>query len=67
MGDGLLKPHAGLLLLRNQLADPSFRPTIANVDKPGTERQVMGDYLPSGSYESRAQFEAGGCKRPLRG
>jgi hypothetical protein len=66
LGDGLLKPRAGLLLLRNQLADPSFRQTIADVDNPGTERQVMGDYLPSGAYESRAQFERGSCNRQPR-
>jgi hypothetical protein len=61
MGDGLSKPRAGLLLLRNQLAAPSFGHSIASVATPDTETQVMGDYLPSGKYESRAQFEASGC------
>jgi hypothetical protein len=61
MGDGLFKPRAGLLLLRNQLANPSFAQSVASVDTPGNESQVMGDYLPSGRYQSRAQFEAGGC------
>jgi hypothetical protein len=62
LGDGVVKPRAGLLLLRNQLADPSFAPGIANVTVPGTEARVVGDYLPSGEYESRAQFEASGCQ-----
>jgi hypothetical protein len=61
MGDGLYKPRAGLLLLRNQLADPSFGQSIASVATPDTETHVMGDYLPSGNYESRVQFEANGC------
>jgi hypothetical protein len=62
LGDGVVKPRAGLLLLRNQLADLSFAPGIANVTVPGTEARVVGDYLPSGEYESRAQFEASGCQ-----
>ena len=61
LGDGVVKPRAGMLILRNQVPDPSFAPTIANVTRPGTEADVMGEYLPSGEYRSRAQFEASGC------
>jgi hypothetical protein len=60
-GDGFGRTTAGLLILRNMLPDPSFTQAPANVMVPGTEKQVMGDYLPDGSYQSKAQFEATGC------
>lgn len=59
-GDGFARPLGGLLVLRNMLPDPSFTQAPANVTVPGTEAQVMGDYLPSGTYTSRAEFERRG-------
>lgn len=56
-GDGFARPRGGLLVLRNMLPDPSFTQAPANVTVPGTEAQVMGDYLPTGTYTSRAAFE----------
>jgi hypothetical protein len=61
VGDGLFKSRAGLLILRNQHPDPSFTQSIESIQTPGSEARVMGDYLPSGEYRSRAQFEAEGC------
>ena len=54
------RPTAGLVM-RNQLADPRFAHAVQRVTKPGTERAVMGDYLPRGSYTDTRAFEKRGC------
>jgi hypothetical protein len=56
-GDGFARPRGGLLAMRNMLPDPSFTHAPANVTVPGTEAQVMGDYLPTGTYTSKTAFE----------
>ncbi|MBS1676338.1 MAG: hypothetical protein JST08_03030 [Actinobacteria bacterium] len=62
VGDGVVRPTAGLLMLRNQDPSPPFTQAIQNVGRPGEEQRVMGAYLPTGTYQSRAQFErAHGC------
>jgi hypothetical protein len=61
LGDGFFRPTAGLLLIRNQLPNPSFAQAVANVTVPDTESQTVGAYMPSGSYETAAQFVARGC------
>jgi len=62
VGDGIVRPTAGLLMLRNQDPSPSFTQAIQNVGRPGEEQRVMGSYLPSGTYQSPPQFErAHGC------
>ena len=63
-GDGAGRPTQALLLMRNMLPDPSFSEAIQNIVVPGTEVQVMGDYLPTVTYTSPAAFEDGGCPRP---
>ncbi|HEY7010357.1 MAG TPA: hypothetical protein VH395_15515 [Jatrophihabitantaceae bacterium] len=62
-GDGVAGGDDKLitLVMRNQLADPSFAQGIDKVTTPGTEKHVMGDYLPSGSYTTKAQFQRAGC------
>jgi hypothetical protein len=60
-GDGEGHLNDGSLLLRNMLPDPSFGSAVQNVSVMGTESSVMGAYLPSGSYTSKAAFEALGC------
>ena len=60
-GDNAGRPTAGMLVLRQILAHPSFAAAAANVSAPGTEPRVMGAYLPTGSYTTKAQYEAGGC------
>lgn len=64
-GDGLDRPTAGNLLLRHLLPSPTFAPAFRNILTPGTEAQVLGPYLPKGTYMSRQQFETRGC--PVRG
>ena len=54
------RPTAALVM-RNQLASPGFDRAIQKVRKPGTEREVMGDYLPRGRYLSTEKFEKHGC------
>ena len=61
VGDGLFRPTAGMLYLRNMFPSPSFTQAIQNVIVPGTETEVMGPYLPTANYESPAQFAASGC------
>lgn len=65
-GDGLMRPRGGLLVLRNQLPDPAFATTPANIDQPGTEAAVMGSYQPRGDYLTRAEFEQSGCANRAR-
>ncbi len=54
------RPTAALVM-RNQLADPGFAHAVQKVRKPGTERRVMGDFLPRGSYLPTKEFEQRGC------
>ncbi|HSE07721.1 MAG TPA: hypothetical protein VLB29_03560 [Nocardioidaceae bacterium] len=54
------RPNAALIM-RNQLPSPWFKRAIQRVTKPGTEREVMGAYLPRGRYTSTAAFERRGC------
>ncbi len=61
LGDGFFRPTAGLLMIRNELPSPSFTQAASNVTVPDTEARVMGPYMPSGNYETTAQFAAGGC------
>jgi hypothetical protein len=49
------------LIMRNQLPSPGFDRAIQRVRKPGTEREVMGAYLPRGRYTSVKAFERRGC------
>lgn len=60
-GDGVDRPTAGSLLVRHLLAAPTFEQAIQKIAKPKTEAQVLGPYLPIGTYMSRQQFEARGC------
>jgi hypothetical protein len=60
-GDGLARPRTDLLIMRNVLANATFTQAIQDIQTPGTERAVMGPYLPTDTYETAAQFEAIGC------
>lgn len=61
VGDGLSHANDGLLIMRNMLPSPGFTQAIQNTATPGDETTVLGDYLPSISYMSQADFEARGC------
>lgn len=47
---------------RFQLPSANFAEAAQNVLTAGTEAEVMGDYLPVGTYMSVEEFEALGCK-----
>ena len=54
------RPNAALIM-RNQLPSRGFEQAIQRVREPGTEREVMGAYLPQGRYTSTTSFEKSGC------
>ncbi|HEX8065927.1 MAG TPA: hypothetical protein VF520_05325 [Thermoleophilaceae bacterium] len=51
----------GLLILRHMLPSVSFAQAIQRVSEPGTERAVVGEYLPVGRHTTKAEFESRGC------
>jgi hypothetical protein len=55
-----IRPTAALVM-RNQLADPDFAHSVQRVRRPGTEREVMGDFLPRGHYTGTQAFQRRGC------
>ncbi len=65
IGDGVDNPHGGLIAMRNMSPAPDFKQTIATVVKNGTEKEVLGEYFPRPSYQSKAAFEARGCASPI--
>jgi len=60
-GDNLGRPVTQLLMRPALAGEESFAENSSNVLYPGTEAEVMGDYLPTTIYMSRAEFEAQGC------
>jgi hypothetical protein len=64
-GDGQGRSSLDLLIMRNQLSSPTFEQSIEKVTVPGTEKEVMGAYYPTSSYETTQQFEAANsCPSP---
>ncbi|HET8959134.1 hypothetical protein [Nocardioides sp.] len=55
-----IRPTAALVM-RNQLANPRFPHAIQKVRRPGTEREVMGAFLPRGHYTGTRAFQRRGC------
>lgn len=51
--------------MRNLLPNAEFDQAVQNVKAWGTEKQVMGDYLPEIRYTSKEDFEAKGCHSNL--
>lgn len=60
-GDGVSRPEAGTLILRHLLPAAGFARTIAAVEAPGEEAEVLGDRLPTGTYTAPDDFAARGC------
>jgi hypothetical protein len=56
-GDGAGDPDAGVIQIRNMLADPAFGQSIQAVSEIGTEKAVMGEYLPEARYMMTNGFE----------
>ncbi|MGW8320719.1 MAG: hypothetical protein ACWGSD_04125 [Thermodesulfobacteriota bacterium] len=57
-GDGAGHPNDGHLILRHMLPSPDFENAIQNVELPGDEESVLGNYMPVCQYMSREEFEA---------
>lgn len=62
VGDGLGHENDVLLIMRNMLPSANFTQAIQNTKTPGDESLVMGDFLPTISYTTKAEFESRGCK-----
>lgn len=63
-GDGMVSGSSeyAILINRHTMINPSFTHSWFAVQKPGTEAQVMGDYLPRViNMKEKARFEALGC------
>lgn len=58
----LLNPNYGAVILRQMLADSSFTQAIKNIPNNASVASTMGDYYPTPTYSTKAQFEAGGCR-----
>jgi hypothetical protein len=58
-----VQPDA-LLILRHMLPSPSFAQAIQRVQRAGTEKDVIGEYLPVGRHTTREEFEKRGCAPP---
>src|SRR3954453_15386271 len=54
-------PGYGLVIVRNMLAAPGFQHAAQRVTTFGTERRLMGPYLPQARYTTRRSFAAHGC------
>ncbi|WP_256961779.1 hypothetical protein, partial [Streptomyces sp. NRRL B-24572] len=57
-GDGAGHADDTMLILRNMLPTATFHQAVQNTEVPGDEGTVMREYLPTGSYTTRAAFEA---------
>jgi hypothetical protein len=53
----------GLIAYRQLLPDPGFEHGLNSVELPGTEAAVLGEYMPTGEYVSKEEFESLACGR----
>ena len=60
-GDGVSRDTAGTLLLRHLLPSDDFDAAIQRVEAPGDEADVLGPFLPTGTYVTPDQFAERGC------
>lgn len=56
-GDGALDEDVTVVQIRNMLASPDFKHAIQRVTEIGTEKEVMGPYLPISFYVTPGAFE----------
>jgi len=63
-GDGAGDLNLYNMWIRQALPSPNYEEALANVEEPGTEQEVMGDYYPRGTYYTIEEFEALGCPNP---
>ncbi len=62
LGDGIGNPHGGFLVFRHMMPSADFDRSLFATQKPGQEQQVLGEYYPQSAYQSKADFEARGCR-----
>lgn len=60
-GDGAGHLDDGLLIVRNMLPARDFDKAVQDTRTPGDEAEVMGPYLPRGTYTTERKFEQRGC------
>ena len=63
-GDGIPGGSSsyGSIINRHTHVNSNFKNSWFAVDRPGTERAAMGDYLPTVvNFQDKARFEALGC------
>lgn len=53
--------NINFLIMRHLLPNPNFKNVIQNTKIWGDETDVIGEYLPTITYISKAEFEAKGC------
>jgi len=56
-GDGVMDDDVTIVQIRNMLASPDFKQAIQNVTEIGTEKEIMGSYLPQAFYMQPGAFE----------
>ena len=56
-GDGAFDEDVTVVQIRNMLASPDFKEAIQNVKDIGTEKEIMGPYLPNSFYTTQGAFE----------
>jgi len=56
-GDGAADEDVTVVQIRNMLASPNFAEAIQNVKEIGTEKAIMGPYLPQTFYLTTGAFE----------
>jgi hypothetical protein len=54
-------PNDAYMFVRNMLPAADFTQAIQNTSTSGDEADVLGEYLPKGSYYSKVEFEGLGC------
>jgi hypothetical protein len=62
-GDGAGDVNLWNMWIRFAIPSSNFHEAAQNVETPGTEENIMGDYYPRGEYMSVEEFEALGCPR----
>lgn len=60
--DPAARDWIGTLYMRFMAAEPGFKQAPQRMTEPGTEKQVMGKYLPRSKYMTKAEFEKRGCR-----
>mgnify|MGYP006981762966 CR=1 FL=1 len=56
-GDGAFDEDVTVVQIRNMLASDDFKQAIQKVTEIGTEKEIMGDYLPTCFYTTPGAFE----------